>query len=162
MLIVVISDSHGRNEVFSQLREMYPSASAYIHCGDSECPSSELDGFVSIKGNNDLHYDYPKQIILNLDGIRCLLIHGHQYPMYSMVEKLINKAQEEACKLVFYGHTHTFKVTRYDDITLVNPGSIHYNRDGSEPSYALVTIENGVIEVERKALPREHKTRKWF
>lgn len=162
MYLVVISDSHGRNEVFNQLREMYPTASAYLHCGDSECPASELDGFVSIQGNNDLHYDYPKQIILNLDGVRVLLIHGHQYPMYSVAEKLIGKAIELSCTLVLYGHTHVYKVTRYDDIVLVNPGSIYYNRDGSEPSYALVTIENGRIEVERKSFPREHKTRKWF
>jgi len=162
MYCVIVSDSHGRNEVFKQLREMYPTASAYLHCGDSECPSTELDGFVSIQGNNDLYYDYPKQIILDLDGVRVLLIHGHQYPMYSVVEKLIVKAREEDCKLVLYGHTHIYKVTRFEDLVLVNPGSIHYNRDASEPSYAIVTIENGKIEVERKTLPREHKPRKWF
>jgi len=162
MILVVISDSHGRNEVFTQLREMYPTASAYLHCGDSECPASELDGFVSIQGNNDLYFDYPKQIILDLDGIRVLLIHGHQYPMYAVTEKLIEKAINEECQLVLYGHTHVYKVTQYKDIVLVNPGSIHYNRDGSEPTYAIITILNGKIDVERKTLSREHKTRKWF
>lgn len=162
MYCVVLSDSHGRNEVFKQLREMYPTASAYIHCGDSETHPNDLDGFVSIQGNNDLHYDYAKQMILDLNGVRVLLIHGHQYPMMQVVERLIYKAKEEECKLVLYGHTHIFKVTRFEDIVLVNPGSIHYNRDGSEPSYALVTIEDGKIEVERKTLPREHKPRKWF
>ena len=162
MYLVVISDSHGRNEVFAQLREMYPTASGYLHCGDSECPAAELDGFVSIQGNNDLYYDYPKQVILNFDGIRVLLIHGHQYPMYSVTEKLIYKAKEENCQLVLYGHTHAFKVTRFENIVLVNPGSIYYNRDGSEPSYAIVTIEKGTIAVERKSLPREHKLKKWF
>ena len=162
MFLVVVSDSHGRNEVFSQLRAMYPNASAYLHCGDSESPESQLDGFVSIQGNNDLYYDYPKQIILDIGGVRILLIHGHQYPMYVVTERLIEKAMVENCQLVLYGHTHIFKVRRYNHIVLVNPGSVHYNRDGSEPSYAIVTIENGVIEVERKTLPREHKSRKWF
>ena len=123
MIIVVISDSHGRNEVFTQLREMYPTASAYLHCGDSECPASELDGFVSIQGNNDLYFDYPKQIILDLDGIRLLLIHGHQYPMYAVTEKLIEKAINEDYQLVLYGHTHVYKVTQYKNIVLVKSTS---------------------------------------
>ena len=101
-------------------------------------------------------------MILDLDGTRVLMIHGHQYPMFNVVERLIYKAREEDCKLVLYGHTHIYKVTQFEDIVLVNPGSIHHNRDGSDPSYAIVTIENGKIEVEHKTLLREHKARKWF
>ena len=160
--ILVVSDTHGRNSVHAELRNLYPNADAYLHCGDSESPASELDGFVSVKGNNDLYYDYPAQIILDLDGVRILLIHGHQYPMYHMVERLILKAKEEECQLVLYGHSHAFKVTREDGITLVNPGSIHHNRDASLPSYAVITLNKGEITVERKEYPWPEKKRKWF
>ena len=53
MQIVVISDTHGRNEVFQELRLLHPQASAFLHCGDSETDEYALNGFVSVQGNND-------------------------------------------------------------------------------------------------------------
>ena len=76
--ILVLSDTHGRNSVHQELRNLYPNADAYLHCGDSESPASELDGFVSVKGNNDMYYDYPTQQILAYHRVRNQLIQGHQ------------------------------------------------------------------------------------
>ena len=160
--ILVVSDTHGRNSVHQELRTLYPNVEAYLHCGDSESPSDQLDGFVSVKGNNDIYFDYPMQVILDIEGVRVLLIHGHQYPAYHMTERLIQKAKEENCQLVLHGHSHIFKVEREEGITLVCPGSIHHNRDASLPTYAVVGIDKGEITVERKEYPWPEKKRKWF
>jgi uncharacterized protein len=160
--LIVISDSHGRNEVFEQLRQAYPDAEAYIHCGDSECPPSELKGFISVKGNNDIFYDYPEEVRLNIDGLKILVIHSHQYPIIVALDRLKAKCSQEQIDLCLFGHSHIYRVARTENCVLVNPGSIHYNRDGSEPSYAVITLNQHEIEVERKTMPRQQSKRRWF
>ena len=36
MKIVVVSDSHGRNDILNAIREKHPDAGLFIHCGDLE------------------------------------------------------------------------------------------------------------------------------
>ena len=36
MKIVVVSDSHGRNDILNLIREKHPEARLFIHCGDLE------------------------------------------------------------------------------------------------------------------------------
>ena len=160
--IVVISDSHGRNEVFDLLHQQYPQAAAYIHCGDSECDQADLGVFVSVQGNNDLYYPHPIERRIDIDGLKILVIHSHQYPIIQALDRLTHKCHQEGIDLCLYGHSHIFRVTRTEHCVLVNPGSIHYNRDGSEPSYALIKLNGKEIEVERHTMPRQKATRKWF
>jgi uncharacterized protein len=158
MQIVVVSDTHGRNEVFQELRLRHPQASAFLHCGDSETDEYAIDGFVSVQGNNDYYTSYPAELILNLEGIRVFMTHSQHLRYNSRVESLLLKAKEYDCKLVLYGHTHVFDVQVIDGVTLVNPGSLNHNRDGSAPSYALVTVSLGKITVQRNDYPR-YKTK---
>lgn len=165
MQLVVVSDSHGRNEVFPKLRELYPNASAYLLLGDSETDEYSLDGFASVQGNNDAYGLFPPHLILDLDGVRIYMTHGDRIPRMGMIDRFLVKAKEENCQLFLFGHTHIYEVHQKDGVTILNPGSIQQNRDGSNPSYALVTLDHGSITVERKELPREHKPKKkgfWF
>lgn len=154
MQIVVVSDTHGRNEVFQELRERHPEASAFLHCGDSETDEYALDGFVSVQGNNDYYSSHPMEIILDLEGTRVFMTHGQYFRHFNRIETLVSKAKEHDCTLVLHGHTHVFDVQKVDGITLVNPGSLYHSRDGSLPSYALITIHQGQLEIKRIDYPR--------
>lgn len=154
MQIVVISDTHGRNEVFQELRLRHPQASAFLHCGDSETDEYALDGFVSVQGNNDYYSSHPMEVILTLDGIKVYMTHGQYLRPQNRIEALLLKAKEHQCGLVLYGHSHVFDVIVIDGITLLNPGSLHHNRDGSQPCYALVTLDHGKILVQRIDYPK--------
>jgi uncharacterized protein len=48
-----------------------------------------------------------------------------------------------------YGHTHAFFTQTSEGVTLVNPGSVYHNRDGTRPCYALVKVEGKKVTVER-------------
>lgn len=163
MQIVVVSDSHGKNEVYAQLRALYPQASAYLCCGDSECDESFLDGFVSVQGNNDYSCHYPHHLILDIEGVRIYMQHGDRIPRLGMIDYFVKLAQAENCQLFLFGHTHIFEEVRKEGVVMVNPGSIYQNRDGSSPSYALITVQDQSIQVERKSLvlPKKDKKR-WF
>lgn len=162
MQIVVVSDSHGRNEVFSKLRELHPNASAYISCGDTECSEEYLDGFVTVQGNNDHYEQYPKRLVLNVDGLRILVMHGDRIPPLELTHRLSDYAIAEDCQLMCYGHSHIFHVETKNGVLLVNPGSIYYNRDYTTPSYALITYENGNFHVDRLAIDEPKQKKKGF
>lgn len=154
MQIVVISDTHGRNEVFQELRLRHPQASAYLHCGDSETDEYTLDGFVSVQGNNDYYSSHPMELIINVKDLKVYMTHGQYLRSNNRFEALVQKARDYDCTLALYGHTHVFDLRVIDGVTLLNPGSLHHNRDGSQPCYALVTIDEGRIHVERIDYPK--------
>jgi putative phosphoesterase len=154
MQIVLVSDTHGRNEVFAQLRERHPLANAYLHAGDSETDPINLDGFASVQGNNDYYSSHPEQVVLDLGGVRVLMVHSHQYHNANRISGLIVRARKVGAKLVLYGHTHIYSVIEVDGITLINPGSLWHNRDSTPESYALITIQDEQIDIERLNYPR--------
>lgn len=152
MELIVVSDNHGRIEPLKEIRNKYPQAGAYIHCGDSELPPESLDGYVSVMGNNDYFYDYPNQRILNIDGIKILVIHGHRFSFSNRISQIVALAIKNDCKIVCYGHTHVYDYRVVDGITIVNPGSLWRSRDGSKPSYAVIKISGNEISVIKKTI----------
>jgi uncharacterized protein len=159
MQIVLVSDTHGRNEVFAQLRERHPLANAYLHAGDSETDPMNLDGFASVQGNNDYYSTHPEQVVLDLGGVKVLMVHSHQYHASNRIPGLIARAKKAGATWVFYGHTHIFRVDQVDGITLVNPGSLWRNRDFTPESYALITLSDTTGEVQRINFPRQSASR---
>jgi uncharacterized protein len=158
MQIVLVSDTHGRNEVFAQLRERHPMANAYLHAGDSETDPVNLDGFASVQGNNDYYSAHPEQLVLDLGGLKVLMVHSHQYHAANRIAGLVSRAKKYGASMVFYGHTHVFHVETVEGITLVNPGSLWRNRDFSVESYALITVTEQDISIQRIDYPRERKS----
>ena len=76
MKVVVVSDSHGRDDLLYDLQEQYPNADAFLHCGDVEAPQENFPGYLIVQGNNDYYYDLPAHRVLPLGGHRVLLIHS--------------------------------------------------------------------------------------
>lgn len=147
--LIVVSDSHGRFERLAKIVADHPDADAYIHCGDSETSPDHLLPFVSVEGNNDRFFTFKEQLVLEMAGLRILVIHSHQFIAYRRNAMLVKKAKALNCQLVFFGHSHIYEVTEMDGVTLINPGSCYYNRDGKKPCYAVVHIENRQIISQR-------------
>ncbi len=148
--IVLISDNHGQKECLTYIRRTYPKADYYIHCGDTELPPYLLDGFAVVQGNNDFYNQYPLRKVLEIGGHRILVTHGHRDMIFGKFEMLAAKAKAFDCDVVFFGHTHIYHDNTYDGVRVLNPGSIWRNRDGSKPSYMIVTIDGDSITAERK------------
>lgn len=150
MKIVIISDNHGRIEPIQNILYQHQDADAFIHCGDSELPVNYLAGYVAVRGNNDFYAELPDYRVLEIGNHRILIAHGHRLMFLDNRELLVNKAKSLDCDVICFGHSHIFESRVIDDITLINPGSISKNRDGSAPSYAILTINNNQLSVERK------------
>lgn len=111
--------------------------------------------FTSVTGNCDipllaLNGEAPVQII-NLEGFRFMLTHGHLHSAKSSLDRLIYSAKENGADAVIFGHTHTpeniYIPPAYDDdkpLYVFNPGSISKPNYG-DPTYGIIDIRNGQI-----------------
>ena len=149
MKVVVVSDNHGRLEPIEKILELHRDADLFIHCGDSEFPPDFLQGYVCVRGNNDYYCGFPDQKIIEMGGHRMLIVHGHHHLYLGRLDVLQSKAIRQGCDFVFYGHTHIFSVQERDGVVMINPGALSRNRDGTPPSYAVVTIDEDGYKVER-------------
>lgn len=142
MKFVVVSDNHGLKDKLDKIRRMHPDCDAYIHCGDSEMTLRELSGWASVAGNNDYYAELPSARIINLNGFKIYVTHSHLVSYFKRTERLIEAAKTNGCQMVCFGHTHIFMHEVIDDVHLLNPGSLRYNRDGSHTCYAIVEVDD--------------------
>lgn len=146
--ICLCSDNHGDMMSINKILSDNPACDYYFHCGDSLVPPEELSPFVSVEGNNDWSFDYPKERMFELAGHRIYMFHGTGYTFSKKL--MVDKARSVKADIVFYGHTHTFADDIFSNIHFINPGSTLYNRDLTSPSYARVyLLDDGRVRVER-------------
>ena len=99
--------------------------------------------FLYVRGNCDIYdNEAPEQLILDFDGVKVLLTHGHIERVKSGLIPLIVEARVKKVQVVLYGHTHRPDIEKDGDILLVNPGTAaaYYGEKGT---YAVLTIDNG-------------------
>ena len=149
MNILVISDTHGRIEKAAELYRILSkdqSISFIIHCGDhkedAENLADELGTVVlGVEGNCDNCYKNSFEITHTPAG-QILIIHGHMQNVGFTRSGLFYLAEQYNCVAVCYGHTHVPAIEEADGITVLNPGSLTYPRDGSKNgSCALLVAE---------------------
>lgn len=149
MDVVIVSDNHGKKQILKDIVNKHPHASAYIHCGDSEMDKVSLLPFDSVVGNNDYYSELPEYQITKVGSTRILWMHSHTLPYGKAVEALVSLAKKQGCDVACYGHTHRYDARTIDGVLVINPGSLYYNRDRSNPSYAVLTIDDNGFSVQR-------------
>ena len=153
MKILVFSDSHGKYERMAKVisRDKYD---AVLFLGDgindfdrlcqSYIGSARL---IAVKGNCDFFDGTPEERIIDLDGFRVLMLHGHTKNVKHGTGVLEYYAREKEVDLVLYGHTHSRDIRRIDGekpFYIFNPGSIGASSYLS-PSFGYIETVNGQI-----------------
>lgn len=151
MRILVVSDSHGKNEnvkrAVTQTMKKYGSIDAMLHMGDVEDDVEELQSMIKgpvyiVAGNNDGGLGLPQQLNINLGGIEIMMTHGHRYGVDYDLHRLELLAAQYGADIVMYGHTHYPFLDRSDDLTILNPGSLTYPRqEGRIPTFMVMEID---------------------
>lgn len=147
MKILIVSDTHRRNENFLQVVEKIGPLDMVVHCGDvegSEYIISKAAGcpVEMVQGNNDFFSDLPREKEFMIGRYKVWLTHGHHYYISMNSEIIKQEAREREIDIVMCGHTHKPVIDIENDLTLINPGSISYPRqDNHKPSYILMEID---------------------
>ena len=153
MRILIVSDTHGRNQQFLDLVEKWKPLDMVVHCGDvegSEYLVSEAARCktVIVQGNNDYFSDLPREAEIKLENYRMLVTHGHSYYVNMGNERLVREAKKRNIQIVVYGHTHRPVIEKEQGVLVLNPGSLSYPRQkGARGSYIIMEINKNVEPV---------------
>lgn len=153
MKILVLSDSHGRIEnARAVLETLEQQIEMVFHLGDYDEDAITLQALFSklpfhyVKGNNDFGGDTPSHKLVVTQGKRFLLTHGHKQRVHYNLNTIAYWGEEQGVDAVLFGHTHVALNDDSGRVYLFNPGSITLPRDGSTPTFGIITVENGQIE----------------
>lgn len=150
MKIAVFSDSHNEtNELRWLAEEMikeHGHFEGFIHCGDGIRDFEAVQNYlIQINGPAEFwqvagNCDYAPQLldwrILELEGVRILVTHGHRFDVKSDLSEVDTFAEKNDCSLVLYGHTHKPN-WEMRSCLMVNPGVAKIGRA------AMVTLHDG-------------------
>jgi len=105
-----------------------------------------------VKGNCDLADNYPSEVVFRAGGMRILITHGHLYNVKSGYQRLVYRAEELQAETIIFGHTHISEFTQLGGIWLINPGSLSAARSYGKPSFAIIELQDGQIDVKLHTL----------
>lgn len=150
MKLLVFSDSHSNTIKMHEIIQEQ-SWDAVIHLGDCYDDFLEIQSCYDIPmygvvGNVDYLNEGPVQTILEFDGMKMLITHGHRYKVKQHLLSLRQKAIEEEVRIALFGHTHVPYVEE-GEVILMNPGSISRPRNHL-PSYGVIEMKNNLISTE--------------
>lgn len=152
MKILAFFDAHGRGKNIVKALDIHSGiCDAVVFLGDGV---SEIDyvkrkypslAYFSVKGNCDVLFcdGIPEETVVNLDGLKILILHGHKYGVKSGYDRILYRAAELEADAVLFGHTHIpFNSVEYVNgkrIQIFNPGSI------ASGSYGVLNTSHGII-----------------
>lgn len=129
MKIIITADIHNDLEKFKKLVQIEKVYDYWFDLGDSMFDDDFLEKYniIGVKGNADSNNLLEHEII-DLDGHRFFLTHGHLEGAYYSLNNMYFLAKEKNCDVTFYGHTHLPKIDKINDVQFINPGSLRTTR----------------------------------
>ena len=151
MRAIVVSDSHNDISSLERAIDSQGKLDLIIHLGDIARDVDYIESnyypvkVVSVLGNNDFRHDDYERVI-DFDGHKIFLCHGHTQSVRSGYERLEATARSKGCEAALFGHTHLSVLEKRDDgFIILNPGSVSKPR-GCKPSFAVLETENGKLK----------------
>lgn len=150
MKILIVSDTHRRDGNLRAVIEKVSPIDMLIHLGDtegSECFFREWihdDGCVihAVQGNNDFFSSLDKEKEIRIGKYKALLTHGHLYGVTLGTEGIKDEGKARNADIVMFGHTHKPCLEYWENMVVLNPGSLSYPRqDGRKPSYMIMELD---------------------
>lgn len=143
--VLVLSDSHGNvgNMIRAVKRE---EPDMILHLGDCVVDADALRRefphitMVNVPGNCDFSWGDTERLI-DIDGYKVLMCHGHTYGVKMSYMHLELHAKEVGADLALFGHTHKLFYDKHNGLAMMNPGSIGAPLWGCMPSYGIITFD---------------------
>jgi putative phosphoesterase len=147
MLVLVLADSHhGLGALVAALKKYAPKVDLVVHLGDgvedlapaSQLARVELPSVATVRGNGDPDPDLPTRRVIELEGRKALLVHGHLDGVGEGLDRALRSAEAAGAGLLLFAHTHKPFFEEYRGVLALNPGSITRPRGGDRPTFALL------------------------
>ncbi len=172
MEALILSDTHGRRSaVAGVLAQLNFRPSVILFLGDGLRDVSWLESddryattdLYAVSGNCDSIFSYglsvpPAEQMVLLGETRVMLMHGHTHMVRHGLGGAICHAAQREADVLLYGHTHVpYEATLargtvladgtvlQKPLLVANPGSLGEPRNGSEPSFGVLTVRDGQV-----------------
>jgi len=147
MKILVMSDSHYDTQVVRLVEKYLKDVDIIIHCGDGAPDTEQLiknfKGEVyAVRGNCDISRRYPKEMIIDVLGVKIFITHGDLYNVKYEYNTIFFKGKELGADIITFGHSHKAIIDEYNGITLINPGSVSLPYDRNNKTIAFIEIKD--------------------
>ena len=156
MKFLVISDTHRDvSRAVNIIDSISSVIDGVIHCGDLAEDAKYLEHkyresgleFHYVRGNCDFTNSAELEKVVELDGYRVMITHGHIQDVNFTLSKLAYRGMELGADVVLFGHTHIPVVEEYNDMIIMNPGSLTRPRGGSKSNYGILKIDDDGVRV---------------
>lgn len=153
MKIAVISDSHYNEASINLIKNYIKDVDILLHCGDgapdTKLVEDEFKGDIyAVRGNCDISSEYPLERIIEVMGKKIFITHGHMYNVKNEYNTIFYKGKEVDADIVLFGHTHKSLVSNYDNLYIMNPGSITLPYGGAKKTIGIIELsEDKKIEM---------------
>ena len=158
MRIAVFSDTHGNRRDMREAVLSFLPLDLIIHLGDGVRDGIRVAleatiPFHGVRGNEDYGTDLPDVVLVEAEGWRLLLTHGHQMSINPYHPKDVWEqdlrdmaawAKGKRAEALLFGHAHTPVLQRENGIVLCNPGD-QYIGSAAGPSFAFIEAEAAAI-----------------
>ena len=142
---VVISDTHGNMTDLKKLYPIFEENDYILFLGDGlkdveNFPAHIKSKVVAVSGNCD-YSTAPTERVLEIEGVKVFMTHGHLYGVKGSLLRLLLKGKEEGAAVCFYGHNHRANIEKAEGVYLVNPGTL--TRYAIEKTFAYCVFSDG-------------------
>ena len=146
MKIAVFSDSHGyMDHMVAAVEEEQPDHIFFL--GDNLRDGKALKKLYPhipmelLRGNCDFGPGQD-ELLIELEGVRILLVHGHQQGAKAGLEGLLAAGRARGADLVCFGHTHqALNLWSGERPWLFNPGTVGGVR--ARAGYGILQVQDG-------------------
>ena len=135
MKILIVSDTHGHDEIYRELYKIFPKMDLYLDAGDSQVEQDSIYPFLSVRGNCD-YYPYDDKYRVCTPAGYLLMKHKPHF----------SNQEIENNKILIHGHTHMVDVYEENGHIFICPGSTHLSRDITDGCYIILELEEDKIE----------------
>jgi putative phosphoesterase len=158
MDIALIADSHipsRATRIPNVFSERIRDADHVIHAGDFDSKGALADmqniapELTAVHGNMDPGVGLPSVASVELAGVEFVVTHGTGSPRgwEGRVGNTVRETASTNTVVGVAGHTHEVTDTTYEDIRLLNPGSVTGARPASRTTMMTGAVEDGVLDV---------------
>ena len=154
MKLLILSDSHGDvGDMIDVVERERPNE--IFHLGDcvrdAESLSYTCRGIpvIMVPGNCDGWTGMSERLLLEREGVRILLAHGHRWHVKSGAGGALADARSCGADILLYGHTHQAVCVREEDgLWRMNPGTA--GGVYAAATYGVILLESGKISCQIK------------
>ena len=154
--ILLLSDSHGNIPALTAIlrwaKDYEPDSAVFLGDGVADVPKAALAAGFScewhmVRGNNDWGSSVPESAVFECGGHTFFICHGHRFGLHwGDLHSFIAAARNNGAHVALFGHTHAAYCKQYDELLLVNPGSISRSRGRIGESFAVIECSPGMAD----------------